>query len=140
MSNPTPIFVEVELQPHAMDTWRLELEKLIAAAPGTEFDIAWHLADVTRQLHSAARTTVPDSLGFIPQARTIGVHPVPLSIHRKSTQLSGSPLSQAAIQASESIAAAPGDRSREHLQPPQGEELLAPVHSPALPASQFDRS
>jgi len=37
---------EITLDGHPLDGWRRALESLIAAAPGTEIDVAWHLQDV----------------------------------------------------------------------------------------------
>lgn len=44
---------KVVLTPHPLDAWRGALEALIACAPGSVFDVAWHLADVNRKLHIA---------------------------------------------------------------------------------------
>lgn len=36
---------EITLIPHPLDAWRMALNALIAEAPGTSIDIAWHLKD-----------------------------------------------------------------------------------------------
>jgi len=36
---------EITLIPHPLDAWRMALNALIAVAPGTSADIAWHLKD-----------------------------------------------------------------------------------------------
>lgn len=36
---------EIELIPHPLEAWRMALNALIAVAPGTAADIAWHLKD-----------------------------------------------------------------------------------------------
>lgn len=46
MSNHPQIPVEeIDLLPHPLDVWRASLNALIAVAPGTAADIAWHLND-----------------------------------------------------------------------------------------------
>ncbi|WP_373389011.1 hypothetical protein [Pseudomonas alcaligenes] len=46
MSNKPQIsFEEIELIPHPLEAWRMALNALIAVAPGTAVDIAWHLKD-----------------------------------------------------------------------------------------------
>lgn len=46
MSNQPQIPVEeIELIPHPLDAWRAALNALIAVAPGSSADIAWHLSD-----------------------------------------------------------------------------------------------
>lgn len=53
MSESQLALEEVVLTPHPLDAWRGALEALIACAPGSDFDVAWHLADVARNLHIA---------------------------------------------------------------------------------------
>ncbi|MCY1366554.1 hypothetical protein D9M69_534560 [compost metagenome] len=53
MSNPQITMEEIVLLPHPLDAWRGALEALIACAPGSEFDIAWHLADAAGKLQRA---------------------------------------------------------------------------------------
>ena len=56
---------EITLIPHPLDAWRMALNALIAVAPGTSIDIAWHLKDArekTLQCRSfSAATPVIDS-------------------------------------------------------------------------------
>lgn len=46
MSDQPQIHVEeIELTPLHIDVWRTALNALIAVAPGSTYDVAWHLAD-----------------------------------------------------------------------------------------------
>lgn len=58
MSNPQIAMEEIVLLPHPLDAWRGALEALIACAPGSEFDVAWHLADAAGKLQRAPEELV----------------------------------------------------------------------------------
>lgn len=45
MFTPQLTVTEITLIPHPLDAWRAALNALIAVAPGTSVDIAWHLTD-----------------------------------------------------------------------------------------------
>lgn len=45
MFTPQLAVTEITLIPHPLDAWRAALNALIAVAPGTSVDIAWHLND-----------------------------------------------------------------------------------------------
>lgn len=50
MSDKPQISIEeIELIPHQLDAWRMALNALIAVAPGTTADVAWHLKDAREQ-------------------------------------------------------------------------------------------
>src|SRR5690606_28661836 len=44
-SRPQLPIEKIVLIPHPLDAWRMALNALIAVAPGTSADIAWHLND-----------------------------------------------------------------------------------------------
>lgn len=44
-NNPQCPVEEIELIPHPLEAWRAALNALIAVAPGSSADIAWHLSD-----------------------------------------------------------------------------------------------
>lgn len=154
MSNQPQIpFEKIDLIPHRLDVWRAALDALIAMAPGSTDDVAYHLdsartATLLCRDFSAASDgegRLIDRLMLLSAGRLMGTSadratPALRTAHRTASQVSELPLLQTPRQASGGFVAAPGESALAAQPLLPGEVLLEPAHSPALPVSPVGRS